>query len=46
MYRYPYAGLAPAKNQVSVQVENAMVDGTATGALQVPSLASAVAWAQ
>ena len=39
-YRYPYAGLGPHKNQVFVQVENAMVDGAATGALQVPSLAS------
>ena len=42
MYRYPYSGsgLGPNKTQVFVQVENAMVDGAATGALQVPSLAS------
>jgi hypothetical protein len=29
-----------------VLVENAMVDGAATGALQAPSVAPAVAWAQ
>ena len=29
-----------------VLVENAMVDGAATGALQAPSMAPAVAWAQ
>ena len=46
MYRYPYAGLGPHKTQVFVLVENAMVDGAATGALQAPSVASAVAWAQ
>ena len=46
MYRYPYSGLAPNKTQVFVLVENAMVDGAATGALQAPSVASAVAWAQ
>ena len=33
-------GLAPTKTQVFVLVENAMVDGAATGALQAPSLTS------
>ena len=40
MRRSPYSCLGTTNTQVFVPVENAMVDGAATGALQAPSVAS------